>query len=223
MLRVNQLSGFGGGLVLPPKVEVRTAGAGNTINWSPNLGPEGPKQVIMIMTCDGNLSDDPWAFAAGTFAGGPWDWVYPNGDWQAGSGFGFTGGATIRAKQTTLGGVQTVQSVVSGYASSMVQSRATFIIMRNLGSIIPLSYDGGNNQNGAGTGNEVTLNTTGAKLVVAARASAGGAGLFVGGGNPLTSVAITEQSHGYDLQPPGGVLDYTFTGSKYVIAGAAFG
>lgn len=222
MLRVNQLSGFGGRLLMPPKIITQQVGAGDIVNWNPDLGPAGRKQVFFIMSCNGVKADDPWVFGDGTFAGGPWDWVYPGSDVQAGNGLSFTGGVTIRAKDTELGGVQTLQSTVVGYTSNMAQSRMLCVVMRGMNSVIPLSYDGGTNQ-GEANGNEVTLNTTGARLVLAGRASQGAGGTFQGGGDPITATEIAAQSLGYDLSPPGGVVNYSFTGVKYVIAGAAFG
>ena len=86
-------------------------------------------------------------------------------------------------------------------------------------------YDGGNNQGGVGPGNDVTLNTAGARIVIiAAAALASPPGNFQrarGGSHGLPPVETYLSDMTSDRR--GHRIPYSFAGGKYVISGAAFG
>lgn len=222
MLRVNQLSGFGG--LASPGLLVSLGSNPNTNSpaFLLDLGPPGLKQVLAVFACSDVSGNDPWDWGVGSVGGEPFTYVVPIQREQAGNGSNFTGGVTIRSLQTLLSGLQTVTIPVLGFSAIMTNNRMMALVTRGINPT-PISYDGGTNQ-GASNGNNATLDTTGAKIVIAGAAVGSAPGDFQGPGNEVTPFTSSNLAFGYDLAPAGGGSDiYSFTGSKYVIAGAAFG
>lgn len=221
MLRVNQLSGFGG---TPPDMLIASAQSANTDTPSflVNLGPPGLKQVICAFASHDVYGNDPWSWGIGAVGGEPFTFVIPGGDENAGNGGALTAGATIRSLQTSLGGEQAITCPIVGFSGIMDTIAMLAFVVRGFNPT-PISYDNGDNQTGA-TGNNVSLNTVGARLVLVAAGAASAPGSLQGPGSEITEIAASRVSIGYDLLPAGGAADvYSFTGGKYVIAGAAFG
>lgn len=220
MLRMNQLSGFGG---QGPSLLVRTASALNTDapTFEIDLGPPGLKQVFIGVACYDVSGNDAWDWTVGTLGGEPLTQNTPPTSYNAGNGSNVTQGATIRSIQTHLGGVQTLSIGAAGFAGIMNEWEVMAIVTRGLG-VTEISKDGGNNQVAA-TGNDVTLNTAGARIVIVV-AGALNPGTLSGPGTEVTVVSTSRAGIGYDMNPAGGASDvYQFSGGKYVIAGAAFG
>lgn len=221
MLKVNQLSGFGGAAV---GVIVRTGSDSNTNNpsYSIDLGPGGPKTVICVFACYDSNGADPWDWGTGSVGGEAFTYATPSGEENAGNGALFTGGVTIRALQTNLAGTQTVTVPIQNFSGPMDTHRAMVLIVRGV-SATPISADNGDNE-GASNGDNFTISTVGARLVVGGCVSGSNPGSMTGPGSEVTEVATGVISLGYDLAPAGGGSDvYSFSGAKYVIAGASFG
>lgn len=223
MLRVNQLTGFGGqagaGLLIATGADPNT----NSPTYTLDLGPPGVKQVMCCFVCSDNVGADLWSWGTGTVGGESFTYVTPGGEENAGNGSSFTGGATIRALQTSLYGSQTVTIPISGFSGTMTNNRMLAIVGRGF-SATPISVDNGDNE-GASNGNNFTINTVGARLVIGGAVATTTPGNLQGpGSGEVTPVSGTELAFGYDLAPAGGAADvYSFTGAKYVIAGASFG
>lgn len=223
MLRVNQLSGFGGGAQVGLLVSNGFDSNTNTPSFTVDLGPPGLKQVVAVFACNDISGNDPWDWGTGSVGGVPFSYVVPAGEETAGNGSNFTGGVTIRAVETVLGGEQTVQIPIVGFVATMTNIRMMALVLRGLSSVTPISYDGGHNQ-GASDGNNFTISTVGARLVVGGAVAKSAPGNLQGPGSPHTEVSSSLISFGYDLSPAGTAGNvYSFTGSKYGIAGAAFG
>lgn len=223
MLRVNQLSGFGSGIAAPSLlIASGTASTTNNPSLSVDLGPSGVKQVLVAFACRGNQGNDPWAWGTGSVGGEAFTYEVPGLEETAGNGSTLTGGATIRSRETTLSGPQTVTIPINGYASSMTETAMLVLVVRGF-SATPIAYDGGDNETGS-NGDDFTISTVGARIVIGGAAAASAPGNFQGPGTEVTEVAGTNVSVGYDLLPAGGASDvYSFTGGKYIIAGASFG
>jgi hypothetical protein len=221
MLRVNQLSGFGG--TAAPALLVATGATTNTSSpsFSVDLGPPGVKQVICAFAATDTNGGLPWTWTTGSVGGEAFTYVVGSGEETAGNGSTYTGGATIRALQTSLSGVQTVSIGISGIG--VMDATAMLALVVRGFSTTPIAYDGGANQ-GVSEGNDFTISTVGARLVIGATAAASAPGSFQGPGSEVTAYATGDFSLGYDLSPAGGAADvYSFSGGKYVIAGASFG
>ena len=68
------------------------------------------------------------------------------------------------------------------------------------------------------------ISTVGARLVIGGTAASSSPGDLQGPGSEVTEFTSTNLAFGYDPAPAGGGSDvYSFTGTKYVIAGASFG
>ena len=223
MLRVNQLSGFGGQANSGITITTGAASNTNTPSFTVDLGPPGPKQVLCAFACHDTAGSVPWTWGTGSVGGEAFTYVKAGTQENAGNGGAFTGGATVRALTTSLGGTQTV-SISMTWGGTMNATAMLAIVVRGV-SPTALSYDGGNYQSGVGPGNDVTLNTAGARIVIcAAAALASPPGSFQGPGVEVTAYTSGNISLGYDLGPAGGASDtYSFAGGKYVISGAAFG
>lgn len=222
MLKVNQLSGFGSGGF--GAITISTASASNTNNPSFNidLGPAGTKTVICVFACFDTAGTDPWDWGTGSVGGEAFTYVIPGGEENAGNGFAVTGGVTVRALQTSLGGVQTITIPILNFAGSMSSHQMMTAVARGV-SATPISVDNGDNQ-GASNGDNFTISTVGARIVVGGCAAGAAPGSMTGPGSEVTVVSTSNISIGYDLSPAGGASDvYSFSGTKYVIAGASFG
>lgn len=225
MLRVNQLTGFGG--QAGPQLLITSSpnqSNTNTPNFPIDLGPPGVKQVLAVFACSNDsVGNDPWVWGTGNISGEAFTFVFPSGDETAGTGISFTGGVTVRSLQTSLSGIQTVVMPIVGYAGTMANNRMLALVTRGF-SATPKSHDRGENEV-VGDGNNFTLNTSDARVVIGACVGFGsGPGNMTGPGSPITAVSGTRLALGYDLLPAKGTSDvYAFSGSKYVIAGAAFG
>lgn len=222
MLKVNQLAGFGSGGL--GAITISTASDANTNNpsFSIDLGPAGTKTVICVFGCYDTIGTDPWGWGTGSVGGEAFTYTISGGEENAGNGFGLTAGVTIRALQTTLGGVQTITIPISGFSSTINDHAMMAVVARGI-SATPISVDNGDNE-GASNGDNFTISTAGARIVVGGCASGSAPGSMTGPGSEVTVVATSQISIGYDLSPAGGASDvYSFSGSKYVIAGASFG
>ena len=104
-------------------------------------------------------------------------------------------------------------------------SHALAIVVREV-SPTALSYDGGNNQGGVGTRNDVTLNTAGARIVMRAAAAHSIAARQLSRATGWKSRPTPDVKHislDDDLTDRRGASDtYSFASGKYVISGAAF-
>jgi hypothetical protein len=222
MLRVNQLSGFGPQSAFRPSVQTGSDTNTNSPSFSIDLGGDGVKQVICVLACQDNVGSDPWDFGTGTVGGESFTYAIASGEENAGNGTDFTAGVTIRAIQTSLTGTQTVTIPIVGFTGVMTNNRFMVIVARGI-STTPISQDSGDNETGA-NGDNFTISTVGAKIVVGGCVGETAPGVMTGPGNPITAVEGTFPSIGYDLSPAGGAADvYSFAGGKYVIAGASFG
>lgn len=224
MLRINQLSGFGGQAA--PGLLIATGSSPNTNNpsFTVDLGPPGIKQVLVVFaSADTGNPNDPWTYGTGTVGGESFTYVVGSGEETAGNGSNYTGGVTIRALETSLSGIQTVVMPIVGFAGVMNETDMLALVVRGF-SVTPIGYDGGANQ-GESTGNNFTISTVGARIVIGGAAANGGPGNLQGPGSEVTALAIGSRSLGYDLAPAGGAADvYSFSdANKYVIAGASFG
>lgn len=222
MLRVNQLSGFGGAFGGPEIVIFDgTASNTNSPSWTINLGPPGPKQVMVAFACFDTVGNDPWDWATGSI--GADAFTYAPTDTRAGDGASATGGATIRTVQTFLSGDQTLAIQINNFGGTMNSYRFLAFVTRGF-SPTPISFDAGQNQDAFPEGRDCTLNTSGARLViVCAEAHLTAPGNLQGPGSEVTVGTGSNTAVGYDLAPAGGASDvYTFSGTTYVIAGAAF-
>jgi hypothetical protein len=214
MLRVNQLSGFGGAGLSAFTFASASDSNTNNPSFSFDLGPAGTKTVICVFACSDSNGSDPWDWGTGSVGGEAFTYVIPGGEENAGNGALFTGGVTIRALQTSLGGVQTVTIPIQNYVGPMNTHQAMLVVARGV-SATPISVDNGDN---------FTISTVGARLVVGGCVNGTAPGNMTGPGTEVTLVATSQISIGYDLAPAGGASDvYSFSGTKYVIAGASFG
>lgn len=221
MLRVNQLSGFGG-IGFGMLVSTGSSAGTNTPSFTVDLGPAGLKQVICAFASIDTDGSTPWTYGTGAVGAEAFTYVVPGGEETAGNGGAFTGGATVRALQTTLGGSQTISMSISGFVLPMDMTRMLCIVIRGV-STTPISYDGGSNQP-APDGDNFTISTVGARLVIGATAAATAPGNFQGPGNAVTVYTDSNIAFGYDLAPAGTTGNvYSFTGGKYSISGASFG
>lgn len=222
MLRVNQLSGFGGGGLVPMIINTGSSPNSNNPSYTIDLGPPGVKQVLAVFVCSDPVGSDPWSWGTGTVGGESFTYVVPGGEENAGNGSNFTGGATIRALQTSLSGLQTMTIPVSGFSGTMTNNRMMAIVVRGF-STTPIDVDNGDNE-GASNGNNFTISTVGARLVIGGTSASSSPGNLQGPGSEVTEFTSTNLAFGYDPAPAGGGSDvYSFTGTKYVIAGASFG
>ncbi len=222
MLRVNQLSGFGGSPNPYPIINTGSDPNTNNPSYTIDLGPPGVKQVLAVFVCSDTVGSDPWDWGTGTVGGESFTYVVGSGRENAGTGTSFTGGATIRALQTSLSGLQTLVMPISGFSGTMTNNRMMAIVVRGF-STTPIGYDGGTNE-GASNGNNFTISTVGARLVIGGTAASSSPGDLQGPGSEVTEFTSTNLAFGYDPAPAGGGSDvYSFTGTKYVIAGASFG
>lgn len=222
MLRVNQLAGFGG--QANPGVIVGTGSSPSTNNptFSLDLGPPGIKQVLAVFACSDGLGSDPWDWGTGTVGGESFTYVVGSGRENAGNGSTFTGGVTVRALQTSLSGIQTVAMPITGFSGTMTNNRMLALVVRGFNTT-PIGYDGGTNE-GASNGNNFTISTVGARVVIGGASASSAPGDLQGPGSEVTAFTSSNLALGYDLAPTGGAADvYSFTGTKYVIAGASFG
>jgi hypothetical protein len=222
MLRVNQLSGFGGSPNPYPIINIGTSPNTNNPSYTIDLGPPGVKQVMAVFACSDSEGSDPWFWDTGTVGGENFTYVVPGNDVQAGTGTSFTGGATIRSLETSLSGIQTVTIPILSFIGTMTNNRMLAFVVRGFNAT-PISVDFGENEV-AGDGNNFTLNTVGARLVIGGASASTSPGDLQGPGSEVTAFTSTNLAFGYDLAPAGGASDvYSFTGAKYVIAGASFG
>jgi hypothetical protein len=221
MLRVNQLAGFGGA-ASTISISSGTDLSSNNPSFTVDLGSAGPKQVLCAFACFDGVGDNPWTWGTGTVGGESFSYVVGSGEESAGNGSNFTGGATIRAIETSLGGSQTITIPIVGYSAGAMDTVMLAVVLRGV-SVTPLSYDGGSSQ-GSSDGDDLTLNTSGARIVIAATSAATAPGNFQGPGTETTLLSGSNLALGYDLSPAGGGSDvYSFSGGKYTITGAAFG
>ncbi len=227
MLKVNQLSGFGGAAGGEMLIATGTASNTSSPSFTVNLGPPGIKQVICAFACQDTSGNDPWTWDTGSVGGEAFTYATPAGQEVAGDGVafpvGFTGGATVRALQTSLGGNQSIAISMSTFSAAMDSTVMLAIVVRGY-SATPLAADSGDSEGGS-DGDNFTISTVGARLVIGAAVATGAAGSFQGPGSEVTAYSSGNLALGYDLTPAGGGADvYSFTGaSKYVIAGASFG
>lgn len=223
MLSVNQLSGFGGGLVIPGLL-VSTGSSPNTDNptFTVDLGPPGVKQVLCVFVSSDEDGSDPWDWSTGSVGGEAFTYVVAAGAEKAGNGSSFTGGATIRTLETELSGPQTVAISISGFSGTMTNNRMLALVVRGYNAT-PIAYDGGDDI--AGDGNDFTISTVGARLVIGGAAFGGSPGNLQGpGSGEVTPLTGAQYALGYDLVPAGTAGNvYSFSGGSYVIAGASFG
>lgn len=226
MLRVNHLSGFGGAAFGGPDMTIYTGTASNTNSpsWTINLGPPGPKQVMVAFAAYDDVGTDPWTWGTGSVGGEAFTYVVGSGEESAGTGATSTGGSTIRTLQTSLSGDQALAMSIDAFGGTMNDIRYLAFVTRGFSST-PISYDGGDNQIAFPSGRDCILNTAGARFViVASSAFLSAPGNLQGPGTEVTEGTGSNTAVGYDLSPAGGGTDtYTFTGTTYTIAGAAFG
>lgn len=222
MLRVNQFSGFGGSASPGMLIYTSTTGATNSPSFTINLGPPGVKQVICAFATTDNVEgNDSWQWGTGSVGGEAFTYAVGSGQESAGDGASYTSGTTIRALQTNLIGEQTVSIPINLFLGTMNSTGMLAFVVRGF-SATPIAYDGGNSQGGS-AGDNFTINTAGARLVIGA-ATGSSPGNMQGPGSEVTTLSNSVMSLGYDLSPAGGGSDvYSFTGGKYGISGASFG
>jgi hypothetical protein len=224
MLGVNQLSGFGG-TGGGPEMSIQTDTVSNTNSpaWTIDLGPPGPKQVLVMFASADNFGTDPWDWGTGSVGGEAFTYVVPGGQETSGNGSGHTGGVTVRTIETSLSGNQTLEIPIVGFTGTMNENRFLAFITRGF-SATPIDYYDGTNQGSFPDGRDCTLNTAGARLViVGTTAFLTAPGDLQGPGTEVTAGTGSTTAVGYDLSPAGGAADvYTFTGTTYNIAGASF-
>lgn len=223
MLRVNQLSGFGGQSFAGVLVSTGSDSNTNNPSFTVDLGPPGVKQVLCAFACNDVSGSTVWTWGTGSVGGEAFTYVRAGNRENSGDGGVFTGGATVRALSTSLSGLQTA-TISMSWGAVMNSTIMLALVVRGVNPTA-IDYDGGDNQAGSGPGNDFTISTAGARVVIGAAASSGGPGNFQGPGTEVTALASGALSVGYDLAPTGGAADvYSFSGaSKYVISGASFG
>jgi hypothetical protein len=225
MLRVNQLSGFGGSVIPALIVSSGTDTGTDSPTFTIDLGPPGIKQVLAVFGASDNDGSDPWDWGTGTVGGESFTYTVAGGREQAGNGTTVTRGITIRALETSLSGVQTVSMPIVGFSGTMNATSMLALVVRGF-STTPIAYDGGENEV-TGDGDNFTISTVGARIVIGGMAySSGVGGGMTGPGSGIVDViGANDLFLSYDTAPAGGGSNvYSFSGSnKYVVAGASFG
>jgi hypothetical protein len=225
MLRVNQLSGFGGAVVPSLIVSSGTDTDTNSPTFTVDLGPPGVKQVLAVFGARDTDGSDAWTWGTGTVGGESFTYIVASGRENAGNGSTFTRGITVRAMETSLSGLQTVSMPIVGFGSTMDNTAMLALVVRGV-STTPIGYDGGTNQGGS-NGDNFTISTVGARIVIGGMgyASGAGGGMTGPGSGIVDVIGANDLFLSYDIAPAGTSGNvYSFSGSdKYVVAGASFG
>jgi hypothetical protein len=225
MLRVNQLSGFGGSVIPALIVSSGTDTNTDSPTFTVDLGPPGVKQVLAVFGAADPDGSDPWDWGTGDVGGESFTYVVASGRENAGNGSTITRGVTIRALETSLSGLQTVSMPIVGFSGTMDHTSMLALVVRGY-STTPIGYDGGTNQGGS-DGDNFTISTVGARIVIGgvAYASGAGGGMTGPGSGIVDVIGANDIWLSYDLAPAGTTGNvYSFSGGQdYVIAGASFG